>query len=80
MENIKNRFIKFDPLFFKKITGFDIDQKEMIKILNNLGFETKKRKKIIILKVPSWRPDIEQEIDIIEELVRIYGYDQIRYN
>jgi phenylalanyl-tRNA synthetase beta chain len=78
LENIKNRLIKFDPLFFKKITGFDIDQKEMIKILNNLGFETKKRKKIIILKVPSWRPDIEQEIDIIEELVRIYGYDQIR--
>ena len=78
LENIENRLIKFDPLFFKKITGFDIDQKEMIKILNNLGFETKKRKKIIILKVPSWRPDIEQEIDIIEELVRIYGYDQIR--
>ena len=60
----------------KKITGFNIDQKEMIKILKNLGFEIKKERKILILKVPSWRPDIEQEIDIVEELVRIHGYDQ----
>ncbi len=30
------------------------------------------------MKVPSWRPDIEQEIDIVEELVRIHGYDQIQ--
>ena len=50
----------------------------MIKILNDLGFEIKKDKKSLILKVPSWRPDIEQEIDIIEELVRIHGYDQIQ--
>ena len=50
----------------------------MIKILDNLGFEIKKEKKSFILKVPSWRPDIEQEIDIIEELVRIHGYDKIQ--
>ena len=50
----------------------------MIKILNNLGFEIKKEKKSLIFKVPSWRPDIEQEIDIIEELVRIHGYDKIQ--
>ena len=50
----------------------------MIKILNDLGFEIKKGKKSLILKVPSWRPDIEQEVDIIEELVRIHGYDQIQ--
>ena len=28
--------------------------------------------------MPSWRPDIEQEIDVIEELVRIHGYDKIQ--
>ena len=28
--------------------------------------------------MPSWRPDIEQEVDIVEELVRIKGYDQIK--
>jgi phenylalanyl-tRNA synthetase beta chain len=77
-ENIKNKIVKFELSSFEKITGFNIKQKEMIKILENLGFEIKKEKKLLILRVPSWRPDIEQEIDIIEELVRIYGYDKIQ--
>ena len=77
-ENIKNNSLKFDPLLFKKITGFNIERKEIIKILTHLGFEIKKEKKVLVLKVPSWRPDIEQEIDIVEELVRIHGYDQIQ--
>ena len=77
-ENIKINSLKFDPLLFQKITGFNIEQKEIIKILTDLGFEIKKEKKILVLKVPSWRPDIEQEIDIVEELVRIHGYDQIQ--
>ena len=76
-ENIKNNLVKFNVELFKKITGFDIDKKEMIKILTSLGFQIKKQKKLLSLTVPSWRPDIEQEVDIVEELVRIKGYDQI---
>jgi len=77
IENIKNKIVKFEISSFEKITGFNIEQKKIIKILNDLGFEIKKNKKSLTLKVPSWRPDIEQEIDIIEELVRIHGYDKI---
>ena len=77
-ENIKEKIVKFEISSFKKITGFSIDQKEMVKILNNLGFKIKKDKKSLAIKVPSWRPDIKQEIDIIEELVRIHGYDKIK--
>ena len=78
VENIKNKIVKFEMGSFEKITGFNIDQKKMIKILGDLGFEIKKDNKSLTLKVPSWRPDIEQEIDIIEELVRIHGYDKIK--
>jgi len=78
LESIKNNVVKFDTQLFEKITGFSIDQKEMTKILINLGFKIKKQKKLFILTVPSWRPDIEQEVDIVEELVRIKGYDQIK--
>ncbi|MDA7703450.1 phenylalanine--tRNA ligase subunit beta [Candidatus Pelagibacter sp.] len=78
IENVKNRFIKFDMQLFEKVTGFKIDQKETIKILTNLGFEIKKQKKLLLLTVPTWRPDILQEVDIVEELVRIKGYDQIK--
>jgi phenylalanyl-tRNA synthetase beta chain len=76
-ENFKNKILKFKTSSFQKITGFNIEQKEMIKILKELGFEIKKEKTLLILKVPSWRPDIEKEVDIIEELVRIHGYDRI---
>ena len=78
IKDIKNKIVKFEIASFEKITGFSIEQKKMIKILNDLGFEVKKDKKFLTLKVPSWRPDIEQEIDIIEELVRIHGYDKIQ--
>ena len=77
-ENTKDNLVKFDVQLFEKITGFKIDQKEMVKILISLGFEIKKQKKLLLLSVPSWRPDIEQEVDIVEELVRIKGYDQIK--
>ena len=76
--NIKNKLVKFEISLFKKITGLNIEKKQMIKILEDLGFEIRNSKKSLILKVPSWRPDIEQEIDIIEELVRIHGYDKIK--
>ena len=78
IKKYKEKNIKFEFKLFEKITGFKISNKEFFKILNDLGFEVKGDKKFIKLKVPSWRPDIEQPIDIVEELVRIYGYDKIK--
>ena len=50
----------------------------MLNILEDLGFQYKKEKKYFKLTVPSWRPDISQGIDIVEELVRISGFDKIK--
>ena len=78
IESYKNKVIKFEPKTFEKITGFKISTKEMIIILEKLGFKLKKEKNFFKLSVPSWRPDIVQEIDIVEELVRISGYEKIK--
>ena len=78
IESYKNKVIKFAPKTFEKITGFKISTKEMIIILEKLGFKLKKEKKFFKLSVPSWRPDIVQEIDVVEELVRISGYEKIK--
>ncbi len=78
IETSKIKTIKFDTNLFEKITGFKISTKEMLKILEDLGFKIKKEKKYLKLTIPTWRPDISQEIDIIEELVRITGYDKIK--
>ena len=77
-QTFKNKIIKFDPNLFENISGFKISIKEMTKILENLGFKCNKEKKYLKLIVPSWRPDILQEIDIVEELVRISGYEKIK--
>ena len=78
IETYKIKTINFDVNLFEKISGFKISTKEMIKILEDLGFKCKKQKKYLNLTVPSWRPDISQEIDIVEELVRITGYHKIK--
>ena len=78
IETVKAKTIKFDTNLFEKITGFKISIKEMVKILEDLGFKIKKEKKHLKLTIPTWRPDISQEIDIVEELVRITGYDKIK--
>ena len=78
IQTFKNKIIKFDTNLFENISGFRISIKEMTKILENLGFKCNKEKKYLKLTVPSWRPDILQEIDIVEELVRISGYEKIK--
>ena len=72
-----------------KILGIKISAKEAVKILKSLGFyDVKISPDIFIVgasgekvkaNVPSFRAsDIEREIDLIEEISRIYGYDQIK--
>ena len=77
IKKYKEKNITFEIKLFEKISGFKISNKKILEILNDLGFKIKVDKNFLKLKVPSWRPDIEQPIDVVEELVRIYGYDKI---
>ena len=77
IKQYKNSEIKFNTSLFEKITGFKIKDNEIIKILNDLGFKVYRKKSELKLKIPSWRPDISQPIDIVEEVVRIKGYENI---
>ena len=76
-EKDKKKKIKFKLSLFEKIAGFKVKDKDIIKILNDLGFEISKKKYELELTIPSWRPDITQPIDIVEEIVRIKGYNNI---
>ncbi len=69
--------IKFNVSLFEKITGFKVNDNEIVKILTELGFEVSKKNLELDLKIPTWRPDITQQIDIVEEIVRIKGYNNI---
>jgi phenylalanyl-tRNA synthetase beta chain len=72
------RKIDFDFAYVKKRGGIDISQSQAIDILQSLGFEVANEKNgICSISVPSWRPDVEGVVDIVEEIVRIYGFDKI---
>ncbi len=78
IKKFKKKIIKFDPNLVTKTVGVNIGNTEIIKILNNLGFDTKKKSKIFNVIVPSWRPDIFGEIDLVEEIIRIKGLDKLK--
>ena len=73
----KNKVINLDIEKFKNVIGISISNQEVNKILTSLGCKIKISKKNIKVEVPSWRPDISQDIDLIEELIRIKGFDKI---
>ncbi len=77
LEKARKNKINFKLSLFEKIAGFKIKDKDIERILINLGFEVKNKKKELELKIPTWRPDITQPIDIVEEIVRIKGYSNI---
>ena len=56
-----------------------VTMEEVNKILLSLGCKIKFGKKSFKVEVPSWRPDITQDIDLIEELIRIKGFDKIEF-
>ena len=74
----KNKVIDFNIEKFKDLIGISISISEADKILSSLGFKVKKTKKILKVEIPSWRPDILQDVDLIEELIRIKGFDKIQ--
>jgi phenylalanyl-tRNA synthetase beta chain len=63
----------------EKLLGVRIDLKEAEKLLRSLGLKTERQAKSRGLKVsvPTSRPDLAREADLIEELARLRGYDQI---
>ena len=72
------KIITYDSNTTKKRGGVDINIKEQINILESLGFKTKLQEKSLIeIVVPFFRPDVEGSADIVEEILRIYGFDKI---
>ncbi|NHD83020.1 phenylalanine--tRNA ligase subunit beta [Staphylococcus aureus] len=57
--------------------GFDLSQNDIVTIFNQLGFDTEINDDFITVQVPSRRKDITIKEDLIEEVARIYGYDDI---
>ena len=75
---VKNKLLKIKFELIDKLIGLKIDHKKIIYILSNLGFVVKTESEFISLTVPSFRTnDIDIPEDIIEEVARVYGYQNV---
>lgn len=69
--------LKFDKAFVDRYTGIEIADETIVSTLKSLGFDVSLENEVFDVKVPSWRTtkDVTIKADIIEEITRIYGYD-----
>lgn len=69
--------LSFNKKYVDKYTGIDISDEQIMKTLSALGFGVKFENGDYSVSVPSWRAtkDVTIKADIIEEITRIYGYD-----
>ena len=71
--------IKLDPKYVESVIGAKISSDEMCDSLTRLGFEVKKGTDAFDIRVPSWRAtkDVNITEDLIEEIARMHGYENI---
>lgn len=76
-EPTEKRVAYLRPERIKTLIGVDVEKAKIVEILNNLGFETSEENGKIKAVSPTWRGDIEGEHDLVEEVVRMIGLDEI---
>lgn len=72
----KDHYIDFNYQDVSKLGSVIISPDEIFNILTRLGFKVEKDNWNV--RVPSWRPDVTMPVDLVEEVVRIYGYKKIK--
>jgi phenylalanyl-tRNA synthetase beta chain len=69
--------IQLRPERVNFILGTTLKATEMVEILNRLGFEVNTTGETYQVTVPTFRSDVTREIDLVEEIARVHGYDNI---
>ena len=74
--------LEFEKAFVDKYTGIEISNDTILDTLTRLGFKVELNDNFFKVEVPSWRrtKDVTIKADIIEEITRIYGYDNFDVN
>jgi phenylalanyl-tRNA synthetase beta chain len=67
----------FDPDYVHQLSGLSIGRSGIMEILTRLGFEIEGQGAVVRVQPPSWRRDVEGKADLVEEVARIAGFDQL---
>ena len=60
-----------------RLLGIEVPCEEVLRILTALSFKPQSKDDLIVCSVPSWRSDVYREVDLIEEVARVYGYNKV---
>ena len=71
------KIVSFPVGEVKRLTGLDVPADESLSILRRLGFGVAGSGEVVDVAVPSWRPDVDGKADLVEEVMRIHGVDNI---
>lgn len=69
--------VAFDPARVEKLTGLKLKPAEITATLKKLGFEVQGTCAELTVTAPSWRPDVHGAADLVEEIIRIAGVDNV---
>ena len=72
-----DRIIDFPWSETRRLTGLDVPRHEAKLTLQGLGFWVSGQGDVVKVAVPSWRPDVEGKADLVEEITRIAGVDNV---
>lgn len=80
--DVRTHAVEFEPILLRsdrlaKVLGVVVPAVQVTAILHALGFRTEKADQGWMVRVPSFRPDCTREIDLIEEVGRLYGHRNI---
>ena len=77
-QKITPYYIILRPKQVNRILGIEVPKEQILDLLNRLGFECNlESNSTVKVKVPAFRREVSREIDLIEEIARIYKYDEI---
>ncbi len=71
------KIVSFPLPEISRLTGTEVSRKEALDILSRLGFTSTGDGETVDVTVPSWRPDVDGKADLVEEVMRIHGIDNI---
>jgi phenylalanyl-tRNA synthetase beta chain len=75
--NVPETVIDFPLSELKRLAGITVPLPEMRRVLEHLGFFVAGQAERAKIAVPSWRPDVQNKADVVEEIVRIVGVDRV---
>lgn len=71
------KIVSFPLSEVRRLTGIEVPRSTSLDILARLGFKPEGADDVVNVAVPSWRPDVDGKADLVEEVMRIHGVDNI---